>query len=408
MVGDMQHLSQFLFHQRGFWLRLPMGELSELYTAMMLKTFGLSLIGIFVPIYLYEQGWSIGQVVGFMVLNYAIRLVASRPLAGLIYWLGAKNLMRVGLGLTIIFLSMLLTIAQIDWPLPLLAAVDAVAISLFYLGYHIDFSQAKKLDEFGREAERVFALAKFAAATAPFIGGVLATVFDPRATIVAALLAIALAAWPLSRGAAQVRPPRPTARFKWNFKRYGRSYLSFAVLGIDQTASVVYWPFLAALFIFSGEIYLQLGLVTSVSAVTTVLVVHALGKLVDSHRGGLLMTYSAWLSGGLHLLRTPATSLGQVLGINILSEWFMAGSHMPYLKGMYDEADYASDRASYIGAMEAAVNAGRLALWAIVGLALLIGHDNETGMRLSFIAAAILTPLILSHKFAVLKLEAKV
>jgi hypothetical protein len=403
----MQHLGQFLFHQRGFWLRLEMSELSELYTAMMLKTFGLSLIGIFVPIYLYEQGWSIGRVVLFMAVNYAIRALASRPLSRLVRRAGAKNLMRTGLGLTVGFLAMLITLPQIDWPLWLLAVVDGPAITMFYLGYHIDFSQAKKLEEFGSEAERVFATSKLAAAAAPFIGGVIATVFNPQATIAVALAAIALAAWPLSRGPAAVPLPAGSGRWRWDFKRYRRSYLSFAALGLDQTASVVYWPFFAALFIFSGEIYLQLGLVTSVSAISTILVVHALGKLVDNHRGGLLMTYSALLGGGLHLIRSLATGLPQVLGINILSEWFMAGSHMPYLKGMYDEADHAADRAAYIGAMETAINLGRLVLWGLIGLALVASQSDETGFRLAFVAAAWLTPLILRHRFAVLRAEAR-
>lgn len=401
----MQHLNQFLFHSRSYWLRLPMGELSELYAAMMLKTFGLSLIGIFVPIYLYEEGFSISQVVVFMVVNYAIRVVISWPLARLSDRLGPKGLMRVGLGLTVAFLLMLLSISQIGWPLLLLALVDGVAITLFYLGYHIDFSQAKKLDEFGREAERVFALAKIAAASAPFIGGLIATAFNPQATIATALVAMVVAGWSLSRS--QSPPGKPLKSLaKLDFKRYGRSYLSIAALGVDQTSTVVFWPFFAALFIFSGEIYFQLGLVTSVSAVSAILVVHALGKLVDKHRGGLLLQYSSWLSAGLHLFRALASGIWQVLGINVLSEWFSAGSHMPYLKGMYDEADHADDRASYIGAMEAAVNVGRLAFWLVVWLAVELAQTEEAAFQISFIAAAGLTPLILLHRFAVLKQEA--
>jgi hypothetical protein len=150
-----------------------------------------------------------------------------------------------------------------------------------------------------------------------------------------------------------------------------------------------------------------LGLVTSVSAVSAILVVHALGKLVDSHRGGLLLVYSIWLSSGLYLIRALATGIWQVLGINVLSEWFTAGSHMPYLKGMYDEADHALDRVSYIGAMEAAVNVGRLAFWLAVWLAVVIFQTEETAFRLSFLAAAVLTPLVLRHKFAVLRAEAR-
>lgn len=384
-----------------------MSELSELYTAMMLKTFGLSLIGIFVPIYLYEQGFSIGQVVLFMILNYLLRMLSSRPLSLLAYKSGPKQLMRLGLYLTMAFLLMLLTLSSVSWPLPLLALVDGIAINLFYLGYHIDFSRAKKLEEFGRESEKVFATSKLAAAAAPFIGGLIATIFFPQATILLALVAIAVAGWPLSRGPVSNPLSSNPTKLKWNFRRYGRSYLSLAALGIEQTTSVVFWPFFAALFIFTGEIYFELGLVTSVSAISAVLVVHALGKLVDSHRGGLLLVYSTWLLSVLNLFRAVASNIWQVLGINILGEWFAAGSHMPYMKGMYEESDRAEDRVAYIGAMETAVNAGRLIFWLLVGTSMVLFGSDETAFRSSFVGAAALTLLVLTHKFAVLKAEAR-
>lgn len=384
-----------------------MSELSELYTAMVLKTFGLSLIGIFVPIYLYQKGFSITQVIWFMILSYSVRTVASRPLSRLVYRRGPKSIMRYGLALTVGFLLMLLSLGEIKWPPGLMAAVDGIAIVLFYTGYHIDFSRAKILNEFGREAERVFTLAKLAAASAPFIGGLAATLIAPEAAVAMALVAVALAGWPLSRGAASDRPDEEPTDSAWKFKKYRRSYLSLAAIGLDQTASVVFWPFFAALFIFSGEIYLELGLVTSVSAIGAILMVHAMGKLIDDHRGGLLLTYSAWMLSVLHFFRALAGNIWQVLGINIVGEWSFAGVHMPYLKGMYDEADAANDRVAYIGAMETAVNVGRLVFWLIAALCLAIAGSDETGFRASFVVAALLTPLILRHNFAVLKAESE-
>lgn len=55
----IQKIINTLLEPRHFWRTVGFDELSEIYTSQMLRSLAASLVGIFVPIYLYKIGYSL-------------------------------------------------------------------------------------------------------------------------------------------------------------------------------------------------------------------------------------------------------------------------------------------------------------------------------------------------------------
>ena len=71
----MHHNHHLLWHFR------PKKELTQVYVCLMLRNFAFSLIGLFVPLYLYiELGYTLSQTLYFY-LFYAVIFAISTPVA---------------------------------------------------------------------------------------------------------------------------------------------------------------------------------------------------------------------------------------------------------------------------------------------------------------------------------------
>ena len=88
--------------------------------------------------------------------------------------------------------------------------------------------------------------------------------------------------------------------------------------------------------------------------------------------------------------------------MNILNEASTAGYNMPFLRGMFDTADYSGRRIEYLFIAEVMLNFGGFLLALIMGLLVwLLG--NQSGMNATFIVGGILTLLIAFPGFALYK-----
>jgi MFS family permease len=382
----MQHLINLLMHRYNFWRHIKFSELGELYVTMTLKTFALSMIGIFVPVYLYELGFSLMAIAGYYAFYFGIRIPLDLLFGYVVARYGAKHAISYSYIVLLCFMGMLISMESVAWPLGLLALLHAVSIGLFYLGYHVDFSAVKKGEVVGKELTTMFIVVKMAAAVGPFIGGYLATRVNIQFTIGLAFIMVAIAAWPLMLS---VEPIKPIKGFKINFKRfkkYTRSALAYTGLGLDQTAALSLWPLYLGVFIFTDNIYFQLGLVTSASAIVSIFVAKIIGDMVDNKQGQKLLGYSSLLLAIANGLRTIVSNSLQIIGVNIMNEWSSTGVQMPFIKGFYDEADTASDRISYLSIMESIVSGSRMVFWLLLLLLLGLGLTIDAFKILFFVA----------------------
>lgn len=388
-----------LLERHYFWRFAGFNELSELYTSMMLRSMGLSLVGIFVPIYLYKLDYTLLAIFFFMAGICASRMIFN-PLAGqLVAYAGPKHVMLVSFVTQIIALAMLLTLPSLQWPLWLIAVVSGAALSLFFIAYHVDFSKVMHADHGGKELGFMTVLERLGGALGPVLGGVVASAFGAQYTIGMALFFLILAVIPLFMTAEPTRTRQKLSFRELPYGRLKRDFFVFTMLGVDNQVSMVLWPLYLAVVLFTVNTYATVGLVTSIGIIAAILAARFIGQLIDRHRGGLLLRWSAAGGALLHLFRPFIGTLSGVVLMNMAHDGVATGYRLALLKGMYARADELPGfRIVYIVWVETISDVGKTIFWLLAAAAIFI-VGQEGAMEVGFILGAIASLLLMVQRF---------
>ena len=134
----IQKLIHKILEPRHFWRTVGFDELSELYTSQLLRSLAISTIGVFTPIYLYKLGYSLSSMYDFFSAFVVARI-------------GPKHTMLLSSIIHVIYLSLILTIGDLHYPIMVPAMVGSLAYSLHLLAVQVNFSKIKHVDHGGKE-----------------------------------------------------------------------------------------------------------------------------------------------------------------------------------------------------------------------------------------------------------------
>lgn len=392
---------------RHFWRNANMSELGELYISMTLKTLSLSMISVFVPIYLYDLGVSLYGIAVYFFFYFLMRMPLNIVTGFLVSRYGPKHVLSYGYVVTLVYLGMLLTLPQYNWELWSLALTAAISNSFFFVAYHVDFSKIKETHKAGEELSHMYLLVRVAGAIGPLFGGLLATVFGTDTAMIVAIIVMLMAIIPLMMTSEPVTRSTKIPDFaSFNIAREIRNIVAYGALGVSRQAALSVWPLYIALFVFSENIYGFVGLVTSVSVVASIFAAKMFGNLIDNKRGASLINYGAIFMTIVNAVRTSITTLWGVIGINISSEISDTAAILPMTKGFYDDADSRRSRIVYITMMEVFTALPRAMFWLLLAY-MFYNFDPQFVFQVAFIICAVLSPLVMTHKFEVLKSEGK-
>lgn len=392
-----------LLKRRHYWRYAGFDELSELYTSMMLRSIGLSLVGIFVPIYLFKLGFGLPAIFLFMAGLFATRLIGNALAGLLIARIGPKHTMLYSYLVQALSLIMLLTLPQLHWPLWVIAVTWGVATSLFFVAYHVDFSKIMHADHGGKELGIMTIVERLGGVLGPLIGGIIATTLGAEYTIAIAIILFLLAVLPLFMTA---EPMRTHQKLDFRGLPYGklkRDFFSFMMVGVDSQTALAAWPLYLAVTLLTVNTYASVGLVTSVGVVAAMLAAKFIGSLIDHNKGGVLLKWSAWAAAITHAFRPFMSSLSGILAVNIANDSAATGFRLPYSKGMYSRADELPGfRIVYLVVIETMGDLGKTLVWLTAWLvSLSVGPIGA--LEVSFFVAAVATALISVQNFPALK-----
>lgn len=399
----LQKFINSILRPRHFWRTVGFDELSEIYTSMFLRSFALSIIAIFVPIYLYKIGFGLSSIFFMYTIWFIARIFYDYVTTKIIGAFGPKHTMAFATVLHIVFLSMLMTIKDLHWPLFLLALVGSAATTMFLLAFEVDFSKIKHTEHGGKELgyEQIFE--RVGAVAGPLIGGLVATFFEPRYTIALAIIVLCGSLIPIFMTAEPTHVHKRLILKGFPFRRHKRDFASSIAFGAENTVSVIAWPIFISVVFLTKDTFAKLGLLMSISTAVALLATYAIGKLVDEHKGGLLLKFGVIGNSILHLFRPFITGVGQILGVNIVNEPLTVCYRLPYMKGRFDAADQVVGyRALYFMINDMFTSFGNLLLWAFMWIASL-AVNPVWSLRASFIMAAIFSLAILLQKFPALR-----
>lgn len=390
-----------MLERRHFWRYAGFDQLSELYTSMMLRSMGLSLVAIFIPIYLYLGGYELLTIALFMAGIYATRMPADILAGYVVAVIGPKHVIFISYVLQAVALALLLTLPGNDWPLWWIAVSSGMSLSAFFVSYHISFSKIMHADHGGKELGIMTIMERLGAALGPVVGGVIATLFGAEYTIAAALVLFILATVPL------LFSPEPTKRHALSFhglpyRKLTRDFISFFSLNFEANVAVAVWPLYVAIFVVTVNVYASVGLVTTIGVVASMVAARVIGVLIDRQRGRALLRVGVCGVALAHLVRPFVGSIAGVAALNSASDAAGVASRLPHTKGMYGRADDLSGfRIAYITVIEVAGDFGKTCAW-LVPAGLLLTLEHQLAFQVTFVIAAVVALGIMLERFPVL------
>lgn len=393
---------RFLRH-RHFWRHVSFNELAELYISSMLRGIGLSIIGIFVPIYLYKLGYGVDIILLFFAGLFLVRIFADIIAAYCVARIGPKHTMLIGNILMVFTLAQLLALSYYDWPLWLIAVCFAFASAMYFLAYHVDFSKILHTDHGGKELGFMAIVEHIGGVFGPLAGGVIATLFGAEYTILIALALLIFATVPLFFSA---EPTKGHQQLDFRFLDYSKlkwDFISWTGACLEDNLKSILWPLYIAITIFTVNTYAGIGLVTSAATIAAIVAAKLIGSVVDRNKGGALLHYSVW---GVVAVNFTRPFVGGYIGAtasNIINEIVATGYRIPYFKGMYDRADtLPGHRIAYVAVMEVVGDIAKtLVIFCLWAISIYVG--GVIALQIAFVIAGLASLLIATERFPALK-----
>lgn len=388
--------------RRHFWRHATFSEVAELYASSMMRRLAINISAAFMSVFLLQNGYSILFIAGYWGLYYFLKIFMAFPSAIYASKFGPKHGILIS-NLLYIPAMILFTLVP-EWGLVAIIAsglLQGASATMYNICYYINFSKIKSVEHAGKEIAYMNIVEKIATGLSPLIGGLLAFVAGPEASMWAAAALFAVAALPLLQTS---EPPKSRQKlvfrgFPWQMT--WRSLVAETGVGFDVVASGIVWSLLVAVAIIgtgSNEVYAKLGGLLSIVLLAAIVSSYMYGRLIDRRRGGDLMRISVIGNALIHLTRPFTGSIGAVLATNAANEVATTGYAMAFTRGMFDTADLSGHRITYLACIEVMANLGA----ALAGVALMVCvmlFGDIDGMRSFFFVAAAVVLVIATPKF---------
>jgi MFS family permease len=279
-----------------------LGAMPTLASNRILGFIGSSMIGVFLPIFLYEFfGMSLWAVLLWFAIDFAIKLPFYAPAAKLFSRIGLIRAMGIGtIGMVLFYwMFYLLDVGSQIHPFVLMA-IGMFGLSLnstlYWSPFHIDFAKFADPKHRGAQLGIYYSLEQLISVAAPIIAAFLIAHFSYQSNFLVGLLLSLASLVPL------LFLPKQTVTYEFGYRQtfqklFSKPFrpmaFSMMALGAENIVGAIVWPiFLFALF--QGS-YLEVGAVTSVIVVISLLLEIVVGKETDRFSAGKILKWGSWV-----------------------------------------------------------------------------------------------------------------
>ncbi|GEM_PF-208184 len=257
------------------------GPASELLISSSIMNFGLGMIALFEPIYLYQNGYSIPQILLFYFAVYFLYFWLL-PLGGkLVQRYGYEHSIFYSMPFTILYYGALAFLPLSPVLIYLAVIFLAVGKALYWPGYLGEFSRYGEGFERGREISGVMVSENVSAILGPVLGGLILTFGNFQVLFFVSSIIVVLSTVPLMKTAEVFLP---------KFYGYWQSYRTlvdsrmtpFVLANIgfgEEFFGLIMWP--TFIYLVVGQSTLFTGSLISVATLIMVLVLLLIGRLDD-------------------------------------------------------------------------------------------------------------------------------
>lgn len=315
-------------------------QLKELYSFSVLFALAQSLLLIFEPVFLYQQGFSLATIALYYALHYSLYVVLL-PLGGkCVARFGAERSLAFS---TPLFVAYFLTLALLPGA-PVLFWVALVLLTLhkifYWPAYHVDFALSSDGGNRGTEISWMNVVVYGVGVLGPLLGGLIIAGFGFPVLFIAAAGLVLLSSIPLLRTNDEHHAGQWSYGAPWKilFKPEHRGMvLTMAGMG-ENLVEMVVWPIF--MFIVLGS-PAWLGAVAALSAVFMTLWGFVVGEWTDRRSDRTVRRLHVPFMALANLLAPLAVTPLRVVLNNVMLMLTFSGVHIPMLARLYATSNRA-------------------------------------------------------------------
>jgi len=338
-------------------------ELNELYISVAIKSFAISMISIFIPIYLLKLNYSLATVFIFFAVLNASHALFIIPAAKISSKYGFKHSIFYSIPILIIFYLALYTLEQFHWPIYLLAVIFGINNALYWMGYHVDFSRFSNKKNRGEEIGISRLISSVFHVLGPITGGLIITFIGFQALFATASILLLISAIPLFFSKDIHNPI--SFSIKGIFKGQSiKNTLVFIGHGIETGVASIIWP----IFIFFSILnnFTTLGLVSSLSLSFSLFFIFMISRFSDIRRK-LVLKIGSLLNAVIWGVRFFIKTTFQVFIVDSFYGISQTLISIPFNALSYDKAN-ESNIVKFIMFREMIIQSGRVVLFLIMAI----------------------------------------
>ena len=401
MIQDFIH--RFL-KRRHFWRYATFDEVAELYASRMMRILAQQMIGLFIALYLYQQGYSLEFIAIYSMINFGFRAIVAYPAARFIAKFGPKHGILAG---NLLYIPALISFTFVaDAGIPAIigfAVFQSISMVIYNLAFLVDFSKVKHATHAGKELGYMQIFERLTASLSPFIGGAVAFLVSPEATMWLSAIFFAFASVPLFKTREPVRLNQSLTFEGFPLRKTWRTMRAETAVGFDTFSSLGVWALFLSVAVFSSasnDIYLVIGLFASVAVLTSFISAYSFGRIIDWKHGGDLLKIASIANGATHIFRAFVGTPAGVIAANVSNEVATTGYSMAFMRGVFDTADRVTGyRIAYICLMNIASNLGAMLASAILLALLLFAHSDLLGFQLFYVVTGVYVLITTTARF---------
>ncbi|MBW6451423.1 MAG: MFS transporter [DPANN group archaeon] len=312
-------------------------ELSEVYMNLSIQSFALSLVSVFIPIYLLKLGYSFNEVIMFFIVFEGTLGFVSPFAATLANKIGFKHIIMLRVPFLITFLLGLNFIETYSISIYLLALIGGGSASLYWNSINSIFAKHSNKLHRGTQTSKLFSIPQIASLAGPTIGGLIALVFGFNILFITTTVFVCISIIPLFF----TKDTKTHVNFSFKkmlkFKNNFKYLIYFMFHGIKSLVSYLFWP----IFIYWGlqGSTIGMGLSHTITSLGIIAFTFYIGKKSDNMDKFKLIRYGGLLFGILWFVRIFSKGTIDYFILSFLGGLIIVLIDLPFVAVSFDEAN---------------------------------------------------------------------
>jgi len=325
------------FHHHIHKIHLLKNELSEVYMNLALESFALSLISIFVPIYILSVGYSFDYMIFFFMIYYGCIGIFAPVSASLANRFGFKHIILFRTPILIAFLLGLHNIESLMFSPLVLAAFGGFGSSLYWISINSIFAKYSDKIHRGTQTGKMVSLPQLAALAGPTLGGFISFIYGFKILFLITSAIIVISVVPLF----MTKETKPHINFSFrkmiNIKANLKYSGYFTLDGAKSVASVIFWP----IFIYWGlsGSTTGTGFAQTLTGIGVIAFTYYIGRQTDRKGKTSFIKKGAVFLALVWFARIFASSSFEFFIYSLLAGFFTVLIDVPFLAASFDQAN---------------------------------------------------------------------